>query len=88
MPGSPTQAEFARICGISRNSVVRYEGNAQGADKPIVLMRWAQVTDFDYEWLTDGDMPSPNDPTTGDTSDNSGVNTIRYLLTPPLALTA
>jgi transcriptional regulator with XRE-family HTH domain len=54
MTGSPTQAQFAVLCGISRNSVTRYESDAEGADKPIVIMRWADVTGFDYRWLQSG----------------------------------
>lgn len=57
MEGRPDRVQFARLLGISRNTVARYESDAQGADKPIVLMRWAEVTGYDCEWLSSGQMP-------------------------------
>jgi transcriptional regulator with XRE-family HTH domain len=54
MPGRPSQASFAAIVGISRNSVTRYEADEPGTDKPIVLIRWAEVTGFDQNWIEHG----------------------------------
>jgi transcriptional regulator with XRE-family HTH domain len=59
--GGPTQAEFAKILGVSRNTVSRYEAEEPGADKPIVFHRWAEVTGYDLDWLLRG--TEPNDPT-------------------------
>lgn len=57
-----SQKEFAAVLGVARNTVNRYEADAEGADKPIVLMRWAEVTDFDYDWLVHGDSPPDGSP--------------------------
>lgn len=54
MPGSPTQKEFAVLLGVARSTVVRYEGDDPGAEKPIVLIRWAEVTGYDLAWLQYG----------------------------------
>jgi transcriptional regulator with XRE-family HTH domain len=70
MDGSPTQAEFARLMGCGRNTVVRYESDVPGTESPLVLYRWAQVTGFDHAWLVDGD--GGDDPITGDCSGNCG----------------
>lgn len=64
------------MCGIARNSVVRYESDAEGADKPIVLMRWADVTGYSLDWLRYGDAQPTDDgqtstPNTG--TDDGGV---------------
>lgn len=74
MAGRPTQAQFAAVCGISRNSVVRYESDVDGANKPIVLMRWADVTGYDYEWLKgeDGDTDNSVNEPTRDTAPDTG----------------
>ena len=66
--GSPSQAEFAQRIGFSKNTVQRYERDADGADKPIVIVQWARVTGFAYEWLQ-GD---------GDGTADKGAVTIRY----------
>lgn len=70
--GRLSQAEFAALCGISRNSVSRYETDVPGADKPIVIMRWAEVTGFDYDWLQNGDGISPN------TATDRATDSLRY----------
>jgi transcriptional regulator with XRE-family HTH domain len=82
-----TQQQLASELQIGLRQVKEAEADKRPARRATVLA-WALVCGVDPTWLEYGEMPSPNDPTTGDTSDNSGVNTIRYLLTPPLALTA
>jgi transcriptional regulator with XRE-family HTH domain len=69
MDGSPNQTDFARLLGVSRNTVVRYENDEPGANKPIVIMRWAEVTGYALSWIY-GDS-------TG--SDDKQAVTIRYL---------
>lgn len=58
MPGQPSQREFAALLGVSRSTVVRYEADAPGTDKPIVLIRWAEITSFDLDWIMGNTSPS------------------------------
>jgi hypothetical protein len=58
-PGRPSQAQWAVIIGFSRNTVARYEADAVGADKPIVILRWAEKSGFDPRWLWQGDDDDP-----------------------------
>lgn len=63
MPGRPSQAEFAQLVGFSKNTVARYERDEKGADKQIVILRWAEVSGFDPDWLWGGDDPlGPDSP--------------------------
>lgn len=63
MPGSPSQAAFATAVGVARTTIVRYERDDPGTDKPIMLIRWAEVTGFDLDWLLHGDQPTSPEPT-------------------------
>jgi transcriptional regulator with XRE-family HTH domain len=61
MPDRPSQAEFAQLVGFSKNTVARYERDEHGADKQIVILRWAEVSGFDPNWLWQGDDPPDGD---------------------------
>jgi transcriptional regulator with XRE-family HTH domain len=73
MPGAPSQADFAAMLGVARSTVVRYEADEPGANKPIVFHRWAEVTGFDLKWLQFGNNePDPGAASTiwyGDVND-------------------
>ena len=70
MEGGPySQGEFAAMIGFSRNTVVRYEADAPGTSKPLVIIQWARATGFDYEWLQTGEEGGAPD---------TRVDTIRY----------
>lgn len=68
MPGSPKQEDFAKLVGIGRNTVTRYETDTDGSNKPIVLIRWAEVTGYDLNWLMYGDDPLDETAATGSTT--------------------
>lgn len=71
MSGHPTQAEFAKMLGVARSTVVRYENDEPGTDKPIVFNRWAEVTGYSLRWLQHGIAPDEPDP-------DRGPVTLRY----------
>ena len=54
--------------------MIRYERDAAGADKPIVIMRWAEVSGETYEWLQYGDEPDGDDPAAGPVEVPDGLN--------------
>lgn len=82
MAGSPNQREFATLLGVGRTTVIRYEADEPGADKPIVLIRWADVTGYDLDWLRHGIKPGGPPP-----SDTSPV-TLGQAATIPLPIAA
>lgn len=49
-----TQAQFAERIGISRGSVVNYEGDAT-TPRRVVLNAWAAETGVPVEWLVGSD---------------------------------
>lgn len=69
------------MLGVSRNTVNRYESDVDGAEKPIVIMRWAEVSGYSYEWLLEGDedhgAPTPESIPTADPRNTEGI-TLRY----------
>lgn len=52
---TPSQADFAEITGIGRNTISRYENNFPA--KPIYVRQWALATGFSFEWLMFGRIP-------------------------------
>lgn len=68
--GSPSQPEFAKRIGFSKNTVARYERDEAEHPKPIVIVQWSRATGFDYDWLMDGEA--------GPRSPGTGAVTIRY----------
>jgi transcriptional regulator with XRE-family HTH domain len=54
-----SQTALAREAGICRQSVQNYESGSTTA-KTHILMAWAVITGFDYDWLRSGVYEAPD----------------------------
>lgn len=62
MPEPMDVRPFAALLGISSNTVTNYELENTPADrmKPVILKAWAMATGVSFEWLINGETPSPS----------------------------
>jgi transcriptional regulator with XRE-family HTH domain len=58
-----SQQQLADLIGISRRSIVNYEGGKHDPSRPVVLS-WALATGVPLVWLSDGHDPHDDGPPT------------------------